>query len=164
MIASMPMLAGIPIAPELVRELTARLDEPTATVLEQALDAQRAVVALTITTVSEFSERSRTAPTGWPSSAFCSASMSGGCEKDSPNGARTSPFLDLRRYERCPAGERLATTPAREHLEAAGVAHTEHRPGRTSYRVRQAGAARFDVEASGVLKSWTTSSERSSAR
>jgi hypothetical protein len=44
----MPMLAGVPVEAELVRELIDRVDEPTAGQLEGALDAGRAVVALTI--------------------------------------------------------------------------------------------------------------------
>jgi hypothetical protein len=42
------MLAGIPVGPELVREIVRRVDEPTAGVLEQALDREVTVVALTI--------------------------------------------------------------------------------------------------------------------
>jgi hypothetical protein len=42
------MLAGIPVEAELVRELIDRVDEPTEGQLEGALDARRAVVALTI--------------------------------------------------------------------------------------------------------------------
>jgi hypothetical protein len=41
------MVAGIPVAPA-VRELAASVDEPTASVLAQALDREVAVVALTI--------------------------------------------------------------------------------------------------------------------
>jgi hypothetical protein len=48
MLKSVPMLAGVPVDTELVRELIDRVDEPTAGQLEGALDAGRAVVALTI--------------------------------------------------------------------------------------------------------------------
>lgn len=44
----MPMLAGVPVEAELVRELIDRVDEPTAGQLEGALDAGRAVVALSV--------------------------------------------------------------------------------------------------------------------
>jgi hypothetical protein len=43
-----PMLAGIPVTAELVRELAARVDEPTAGYLMFALEAGLAVVALSI--------------------------------------------------------------------------------------------------------------------
>jgi hypothetical protein len=42
------MLAGVPVEVGLVRELIDRVDEPTSGQLESALDAGRAVVALTI--------------------------------------------------------------------------------------------------------------------
>jgi hypothetical protein len=42
------MLAGVPVANELVRELAGRVDGPTASTLELALDSERAVVALSI--------------------------------------------------------------------------------------------------------------------
>ncbi len=42
------MLAGIPVRPELVRELTEIVDEPTATMLEQALERKVTVLALSI--------------------------------------------------------------------------------------------------------------------
>jgi hypothetical protein len=42
------MLAGIPVAPELVRELAERVDEPSASTLRDGLDAGRAAIALTI--------------------------------------------------------------------------------------------------------------------
>jgi hypothetical protein len=42
------MLAGIPVSPALVRELASLVDEPTAGVLEQALDREVTVIALTI--------------------------------------------------------------------------------------------------------------------
>ena len=41
------MLSGIPVRPELVRELAGIVDEPTATVLGDALERGTAVVALT---------------------------------------------------------------------------------------------------------------------
>jgi hypothetical protein len=44
----MPTVAGIPVAAAVVRELIRRVDEPTASQLQRALDARRAVVALTI--------------------------------------------------------------------------------------------------------------------
>jgi hypothetical protein len=43
-----PMLAGVPVAAELVRELADRVAEPSAGTLEAALDAGRAVIALTV--------------------------------------------------------------------------------------------------------------------
>jgi hypothetical protein len=48
MLLAVPMLAGVPVPAELVHELIARVDEPTATELEVALIDGRAVVALTI--------------------------------------------------------------------------------------------------------------------
>jgi hypothetical protein len=48
MLKSVPMLAGVPVDTEFVRELIDRVDEPTAGQLEGALDAGRAVVALTV--------------------------------------------------------------------------------------------------------------------
>jgi len=42
------MLAGIPVSPELVRELAVVVDEPTAGVLERALRDEVKVLALTI--------------------------------------------------------------------------------------------------------------------
>jgi hypothetical protein len=47
MSASM-MLAGIPVVPDLVRELADLVDEPTASVLERALETEVTVLALTI--------------------------------------------------------------------------------------------------------------------
>jgi hypothetical protein len=47
MIASM-RLAGIPVSVELVRELAAIVDEPTASVLERALEVETVVLALSI--------------------------------------------------------------------------------------------------------------------
>jgi uncharacterized protein (DUF1778 family) len=47
MIASM-MLAGLRVSPDLVRELAAIVDEPTATVLERALEVETVVLALSI--------------------------------------------------------------------------------------------------------------------
>jgi hypothetical protein len=44
----MPMLAGIPVATAVIRNLITRVDEPTASQLQLALDARRAVVSLTI--------------------------------------------------------------------------------------------------------------------
>jgi hypothetical protein len=44
----MPMLAGVPVSTDLVRELAVQVDEPTAGTLEAALDADRAVIALTV--------------------------------------------------------------------------------------------------------------------
>ena len=42
------MLAGIPVSNDLVRELAALVDEPTATLLARALELKTLVVALTI--------------------------------------------------------------------------------------------------------------------
>jgi hypothetical protein len=42
------MLAGIPVSPDLVRELADLVDEPTAGVLEKALDTDVLILALTI--------------------------------------------------------------------------------------------------------------------
>jgi hypothetical protein len=42
------MLAGVPVAVELVRGLADRVDEPTAGTLEAAVDAGRATFALTV--------------------------------------------------------------------------------------------------------------------
>lgn len=42
------MLAGVSIRPELVRELAARVDESTASLLERAQEREIAVVALSI--------------------------------------------------------------------------------------------------------------------
>jgi hypothetical protein len=39
------MLAGVPIAKELVRDLADLVDEPTAGTLEACLDARRSVIA-----------------------------------------------------------------------------------------------------------------------
>lgn len=47
MIVSM-MLAGIPVSSELVRELADLVDEPTAGVLEKALETEVVILALTI--------------------------------------------------------------------------------------------------------------------
>ena len=47
MIASM-MLAGIRVSSELVRELAAIVDEPTASLLEHALEVEAVVLALSI--------------------------------------------------------------------------------------------------------------------
>ena len=47
MIASM-MLAGIRVSSELVRELAAIVDEPTASPLEHALEVEAVVLALSI--------------------------------------------------------------------------------------------------------------------
>jgi hypothetical protein len=44
----MPVLAGVPVDPELVRKLADLVDEPTAGTLEGCLDAGRAVIALSI--------------------------------------------------------------------------------------------------------------------
>jgi hypothetical protein len=44
----MPMLAGVPVAEELVRGLVDLGDEPTAGTLEACLDARRAVIALSV--------------------------------------------------------------------------------------------------------------------
>jgi hypothetical protein len=44
----MPTVAGIPVAAAVVRELIRRVDEPTASQLQRALDAKRAVIALSI--------------------------------------------------------------------------------------------------------------------
>jgi hypothetical protein len=43
-----PMLAGVPVAAALVRELADCVDEPAATTLRDSLDAGHAVIALTI--------------------------------------------------------------------------------------------------------------------
>jgi hypothetical protein len=45
---TVPMLAGVPVAAELVRELAERVEEPAATTLRNCLDAGRATFALTI--------------------------------------------------------------------------------------------------------------------
>jgi hypothetical protein len=42
------MLAGIPVAAELVRELAERVEEPAASTLRDGLSAGRAAIALTI--------------------------------------------------------------------------------------------------------------------
>ena len=42
------MLAGIPVRPELVRALAEIVDEPTASELEQALEREVVILALTI--------------------------------------------------------------------------------------------------------------------
>lgn len=42
------MLAGIPVSNDLVRELATLVDEPTATLLQRALELRTLVVALTI--------------------------------------------------------------------------------------------------------------------
>jgi hypothetical protein len=42
------MLAGIPVAAELVRELVAAVAEPAAGTLQAALDARRGTIALTV--------------------------------------------------------------------------------------------------------------------
>ncbi|MDQ3382020.1 MAG: hypothetical protein M3546_17215 [Actinomycetota bacterium] len=42
------MLAGIPVAPDLVRELADLVDEPTATLFERALGTEVKILALTI--------------------------------------------------------------------------------------------------------------------
>jgi hypothetical protein len=44
----MPMLAGVPIGAELLRELAERVEEPAASTLRDMLDASRAVIALTV--------------------------------------------------------------------------------------------------------------------
>ena len=85
MIASM-MLAGIPIADRDVRELalllrTAGLDQVAET-FEDAYDARRAVLALTIPDREASSAPWTIRPTVSPSSAACScASTSGGCRE-----------------------------------------------------------------------------------
>jgi hypothetical protein len=42
------MLAGIPVAAEVVRELAGLVDEPAASTLRDGLEARRAAIALTI--------------------------------------------------------------------------------------------------------------------
>jgi hypothetical protein len=42
------MLAGIPVAAEIVRELAGLVDEPATSTLRDGLDAGRAAIALTI--------------------------------------------------------------------------------------------------------------------
>jgi hypothetical protein len=59
-----PMLAGIPVAAELVRELAHLVGEPTATTLRQALDREQAVVALTILEREQILRETRGVPDG----------------------------------------------------------------------------------------------------
>jgi acyl transferase domain-containing protein len=42
------MLVGVPVAPELIRELAERVEEPAASTLRDGLDRGRATFALTI--------------------------------------------------------------------------------------------------------------------
>jgi hypothetical protein len=62
--ASVPMLAGVPVTLELVRELAERVGEPTATTLRGALEREPAVIASPSFSGSRFSGRSRIARTG----------------------------------------------------------------------------------------------------
>jgi hypothetical protein len=44
----MPILAGVPVCSDLVRDLAARVDEPTSSELLRAVDADRVVIDLAI--------------------------------------------------------------------------------------------------------------------
>jgi hypothetical protein len=44
----MPMLAGIPVAAELVAEMADRVEDPAASTLRTALEMNRSTIALTI--------------------------------------------------------------------------------------------------------------------
>jgi hypothetical protein len=83
MIALM-MLAGIRVAPEFVRELADLVDEPTATALEQALEVETTVLALSIADRERILRALEDCPDGLGElRPFCSASMSGACAKGS---------------------------------------------------------------------------------
>jgi hypothetical protein len=72
------MLAGIRVPDDDVSELAGLVDEPTASLLEKALELNTVILALTVDDASESSERSTIRLTDSPSSAVCfSASMSG---------------------------------------------------------------------------------------
>jgi hypothetical protein len=74
------MLAGLFVRPELVRELAELVYEPTASVLELALDRKIAVVALTIEDRERILRALDDPPPGSRSfAACCFASTSGGC-------------------------------------------------------------------------------------
>jgi hypothetical protein len=110
----MPMLAGVPVPADLVRELAERVDESTAGYLEAALDTGRATFALTIEGRKRYSTRSRTARTGLPSwGASCCASTSGGYAK----GSRTA----LARSDRA----RSASAPDSMRRARSGIVRSD---------------------------------------
>lgn len=77
-IGSVPMLAGIPIAAELVYEFAHRVEEPAASTLRTALETNRSTIALTSRSVSRSFVGSRIARTTSPRSAESSCASTSG--------------------------------------------------------------------------------------